>query len=176
MKEVFTACSYVASEEKRNETAENIICGEPRTKELTEDEKQALIKEEVEKRVGEERKTAYDEGMKAGKESVQQESENASMEDLVKSIRNLAECVSEGMLDVVNEVSSLVEKEADKHKTIEKEVVRELTEEEIKDMVLRYIHDNINQVGELITSAQNYKSKETKESEESELEQGLGVL
>ena len=43
-------------------------------------------------------------------------------------------------------------------------------------MVLRYIHDNINQVGELITSAQNYKSKETKESEESELEQGLGVL
>ena len=176
MKEVFTACSYVASEEKRNETAENIICGEPRTKELTEDEKQALIKEEVEKRVGEERKTAYDEGMKAGKESVQQESENSSMEDLVKSIRNLAECVSEGMLDVVNEVSSLVEKEADKHKTIEKEVVRELTEEEIKDMVLRYIHDNINQVGELITSAQNYKSKETKESEESELEQGLGVL
>ena len=114
--------------------------------------------------------------MKAGKESVQQESENSSMEDLVKSIRNLAECVSEGMLDVVNEVSSLVEKEADKHKTIEKEVVRELTEEEIKDMVLRYIHDNINQVGELITSAQNYKSKETKESEESELEQGLGVL
>lgn len=176
MKEVFTACSYVASEEKRNETAENIICGEPRTKELTEDEKQALIKEEVEKRVGEERKTAYDEGMKAGKESVQQESENSSKEDLVKSIRNLAECVSEGMLDVVNEVSSLVEKEADKHKTIEKEVVRELTEEEIKDMVLRYIHDNINQVGELITSAQNYKSKETKESEESELEQGLGVL
>ena len=176
MKEVFTACSYIASEEKRNETAENIICGEPRTKELTEDEKQALIKEEVEKRVGEERKTAYDEGMKAGKESVQQESENASMEDLVKSIRNLAECVSEGMLDVVNRAGSLVEKEADKHKTIEKEVVRELTEEEIKDMVLRYIHDNINQVGELITSAQNYKSKETKESEESELEQGLGVL
>lgn len=38
MKEVFTACSYIASEEKRNETAENIICGEPRTKELTEDE------------------------------------------------------------------------------------------------------------------------------------------
>ena len=176
MKEVFTACSYIASEEKRNETAENIICGEPRTKELTEDEKQSLIKEEVEKRVGEERKTAYDEGMKAGKESVQQESENASMEDLVKSIRNLAECVSEGMLDVVNRAGSLVEKEADKHKTIEKEVVRELTEEEIKDMVLRYIHDNINQVGELITSAQNYKSKETKESEESELEQGLGVL
>jgi len=38
MKEVFTACSYITSEEKRNETAENIICGEPRTKELTEDE------------------------------------------------------------------------------------------------------------------------------------------
>ena len=177
MKEVFTACSYIASEEKRDETVENIICGEPRVKGLTEEEKQSLIEEEVEKRVGEERKTAYDEGMKAGKESVQQEeSENASMEDLVESIRNLAECISEGMLDVVNKAGSVVEKEADKHKTIEKEVVREMTEEEKKNMVIRYIHDNINQVGELITSAQNYKSKETKESEESELEQGLGVL
>lgn len=171
MKEVFTACSYIASEEKRDETVENIICGEPRVKGLTEEEKQSLIEEEVEKRVGEERKTAYDEGMKAGKES-----ENASMEDLVESIRNLAECISEGMLDVVNKAGSVVEKEADKHKTIEKEVVREMTEEEKKNMVIRYIHDNINQVGELITSAQNYKSKETKESEESELEQGLGVL
>lgn len=177
MKEVFTACSYIASEEKRDETVENIICGEPRVKGLTEEEKQSLIEEEVEKRVGEERKTAYDEGMKAGKESVQQEeSENASMEDLVESIRNLAECMSEGMLDVVNKAGSVVEKEADKHKTIEKEVVREMTEEEKKNMVIRYIHDNINQVGELITSAQNYKSKETKESEERELEQGLGVL
>ena len=176
MKEVFTACSYIASEEKRDETVENIICGEPRVKELTEKEKQSLIEEEVEKRVEEERKTAYDEGMKAGIESVQKESENASMEDLVKSIRNLAECMSEGMLDVVNKAGSVVEKEADKHKTIEKEVVREMTEEEKKNMVIRYIHDNINQVGELITSAQNYKSKETKESEESELEQGLGVL
>lgn len=164
MKEVFTACSYIASEEKRNETAENIICGEPRTKELTEDEKQALIKEEVEKRVGEERKTAYDEGMKAGKESVQQESDSVSKEKLVGSLKNISEC----MLDVVNEFSSLVEKEADKHKTIEKEVVRELTEEEIKDMVLRYIHDNINQVGELITSAQNYKPEESKTPEEVE--------
>lgn len=82
MKEVFTACSYIASEEKRDETAENIICGEPRVKELTEEEKQALIKEEVEKRVGEERKTAYDEGMKAGKESVQQESDSVSKEKL----------------------------------------------------------------------------------------------
>lgn len=72
------------------------------------------------------------------------------------------------MLDVVNEFSSLVEKEADKHKTIEKEVVRELTEEEIKDMVIRYIHDNINQVGELITSAQNYKPEESKTPEEGE--------
>lgn len=169
MKEVFTACSYIASEEKRNETAENIICGEPRTKELTEDEKQALIKEEVEKRVGEERKTAYDEGMKAGKESVQQESDSVSKEKLVGSLKNISEC----MLDVVNEFSSLVEKEADKHKTIEKEVVREMTEEEKKNMVIRYIHDNINQVGELITSAQNYKSKESEESEGSELEQGF---
>ena len=173
MKEVFTACSYIASEEKRNETAENIICGEPRVKELTEDEKQALIKEEVEKRVGEERKTAYDEGMKAGIESVQKQSENVSMEDLVKSIRNLSECMSESMLDVVNKAGSLVEKEADKHKTIEKEVVREMTEEEMKDMVIRYIHDNINQVGELITSAQNYKSKEP---EKSESEHGFGDL
>lgn len=173
MKEVFTACSYITSEEKRDETVENIICGEPRVKGLTEEEKQALIKEEVEKRVGEERKTAYDEGMKAGKESVQQESENAPMEDLVESIRNLAECMSEGMLDVVNKAGSVVEKEADKHKTIEKEVVRELTEEEKKDMVIRYIHDNINQVGELITSAQNYKFKE---SEKTESEQGFGDL
>lgn len=165
MKEVFTACSYIASEEKRNETAENIICEEPRTKELTEEEKQALIKEEVEKRVGEERKTAYDEGMKAGKESVQEDSENVSMENLVESIRNLAECMSEGMLDVVNKTGSLVEKEADKHKTIEKEIVRELTEEEKKDMVIRYIHDNINQVGELITSAQNYKPEEVESFE-----------
>lgn len=170
MKEVFTACSYVTSEEKRNETAENIICGEPRTKELTEDEKQALIKEEVEKRVGAERKTAYDEGMKAGKESAQQESDSISKEKLVGSLKNISEC----MLDVVNEVSSLVEKEADKHKIIEKEVVRELTEEEIKDMVLRYIHDNINQVGELITSAQNYKPEESEKSEGTELEQGFG--
>ena len=173
MKEVFTACSYIASKEKRNETAENIICGEPRTKELTEEEKQVLIKEEVEKRVGEERKTAYDEGMKAGKESVQKDSENASMEDLVKSIRNLAECMSEGMLDVVNRAGSLVEKEADKHKTIEKEVVRELTEEEEKDMVIRYIHDHSSQAFELMTSAQNYKSKE---SEKKESEHGFGDL
>lgn len=173
MKEVFTACSYITSEEKRDETVENIICGEPRVKELTEEEKQALIKEEVEKRVEEERKTAYDEGVKAGIESVQEESENVSMEDLVESIRNLAECMSESMLDVVNKTGSLVEKEADKHKTIEKEIVREMTEEEKKDMVIRYIHDNINQVGELITSAQNYKSKEFEESEGSKLEQGF---
>lgn len=169
MKEVFTACSYIASEEKRNETAENIICGEPRTKELTEDEKQALIKEEVEKRVGEERKTAYDEGMKAGKESIQQESDSVSKEKLVGSLKNISEC----MLDVVNEFSSLVEKEADKHKTIEKEVVRELTEEEIKDMVLRYIHDHSDQAFELMTSAKNYKPKESEESEGTELEQGF---
>lgn len=169
MKEVFTACSYIASEEKRNETAENIICGEPRTKELTEDEKQALIKEEVEKRVGEERKTAYDEGMKAGKESVQQESDSVSKEKLVGSLKNISEC----MLNVVNEFSSLVEKEADKHKTIEKEVVRELTEEEIKDMVLRYIHDHSDQAFELMTSAKNYKPKESEKSEGTELEQGF---
>lgn len=173
MKEVFTACSYITSEEKRDETVENIICGEPRVKELTEEEKQALIKEEVEKRVGEERKTAYDEGMKAGKESVQQESENAPMEDLVESIRNLSERVSECMLDVVNKTGSVVEKEADKHKTIEKEVVREMTEEEKKNMVIRYIHDNINQVGELITSAQNYKPEESKKTES---EHGFGDL
>lgn len=169
MKEVFTACSYIASEEKHDETVENIICGEPRTKELTEEEKQALIKEEVEKRVGDERKTAYDEGMKAGIESVQQESDSVSKEKLVGSLKNISEC----MLDVVNELSSLVEKEADKHKTIEKEVVRELTEEEEKDMVIRYIHNNINQVGELITSAQNYKPEESEKSEGTELEQGF---
>lgn len=169
MKEVFTACSYIASEEKRDEIAENIICGEPKVKELTEEEKQALIKEEVEKRVGEERKTAYNEGMKAGKESVQQESDSVSKEKLVGSLKNISEC----MLDVVNEVSSLVEKEADKHKTIEKEVVRELTEEEIKDMVLRYIHDHSDQAFELMTSAKNYKPKESEESEETELEQGF---
>lgn len=173
MKEVFTACSYITSEEKRDETVENIICGEPRVKGLTEEEKQSLIEEEVEKRVEEERKTAYDEGVKAGIESVQKESENISMEDLVESIRNLAECMSECMLDVVNKAGSVVEKEADKHKTIEKEVVREMTEEEKKDMVIRYIHDNINQVGELITSAQNYKFKE---SEKTESEQGFGDL
>lgn len=165
MKEVFTACSYITSEEKRDETVENIICGEPRVKGLTEEEKQALIKEEVEKRVGEERKTAYDEGMKAGKESVQQESENAPMEDLVESIRNLAECMSEGMLDVVNKAGSVVEKEADKHKTIEKEVVREMTEEEKKDMVIRYIHDHSAQALELMTSAQNYKPEESEKTE-----------
>ena len=169
MKEVFTACSYITSVEKRNETAENIICGEPRTKELTEDEKQALIKEEVEKRVGAERKTAYDEGMKAGKESAQQESDSISKEKLVGSLKNISEC----MLDVVNEVSSLVEKEADKHKIIEKEVVRELTEEEIKDMVLRYIHDHSDQAFELMTSAKNYKPKESEKSEGTELEQGF---
>ena len=176
MKEVFTACSYIASEEKRDETVENIICGEPRVKELTEEEKQVLIKEEVEKRVGEEKKTAYDEGMKAGIESVQEESENVSMENLVKTIRNIAECnktFSECTHDLITEAGILVEKEADKHKTIEKEVVRELTEEEKKDMVIRYIHDNINQVGELITSAQNYKFKE---SEKTESEQGFGDL
>ena len=169
MKEVFTACSYITSEEKRNETAENIICGEPRTKELTEEEKQALIKEEVEKRVGEERKTAYDEGMKAGKESVQQESDSVSKEKLVGSLKNISEC----MLDVVNEFSSLVEKEADKHKTIEKEVVRELTEEEIKDMVLRYIHDHSDQAFELMTSAKNYKPKEPEKSEETESDESF---
>lgn len=173
MKEVFTACSYIASEEKRDETVENIICGEPRVKGLTEEEKQALIKEEVEKRVGEERKTAYDEGMKVGKESVQKESENVSMEDLVESIRNLAECMSEGMLDVVNKAGSVVEKEADKHKTIEKEVVREMTEEEKKNMVIRYIHDHSAQALELMTSAQNYKPEEF---EKTESEHGFGDL
>lgn len=174
MKEVFTACSYIASEEKRDETVENIICGEPRVKELTEKEKQSLIKEEVEKRVEEERKIAYDEGVKAGIESVQQESENVSMEDLVESIRNLAECMSEGMLDVVNKAGSVVEKEADKHKTIEKEVVREMTEEEKKDMVIRYIHDHSAQALELMTSAQNYKPEESEKTEETESEQGFG--
>lgn len=176
MKEVFTACSYIASEEKRDETVENIICGEPRVKELTEEEKQVLIKEEVEKRVGEEKKTAYDEGMKAGIESVEEESESISLENLVKTIRNIAECnktFSECTHDLITEAGILVEKEADKHKTIEKEVVRELTEEEKKNMVIRYIHDNINQVGELITSAQNYKFKE---SEKTESEQGFGDL
>lgn len=170
MKEVFTACSYIASEEKRDKTVENIICGEPRVKELTEEEKQALIKEEVEKRVGAERKTAYDEGMKAGKESAQQESDSISKEKLVGSLKNISEC----MLDVVNEVSSLVEKEADKHKIIEKEVVRELTEEEIKDMVLRYIHDHSDQAFELMTSAKNYKPQKSEKTEETESEQGFG--
>lgn len=165
MKEVFTACSYIASEEKRDEIAENIICGEPRVKELTEEEKQALIKEEVEKRVEEERKTAYNEGVKAGIESIQEESENVPMEDLVESIRNLSERMSECMLDVVNKASSVVEKEADKHKTIEKEVVRELTEEEMKDMVIRYIHDHSAQALELMTSAQNYKPEESEKTE-----------
>lgn len=169
MKEVFTACSYITSEKKRNETAENIICGEPRTKELTEEEKQVLIKEEVEKRVGEERKTAYDEGMKAGKESAQQESDSVLMEELAKHMKNFSVCI----LDVVNDISSVVEKEADKHKTIEKEVVRELTEEEMKDMVIRYIHEHSGQVMELMTSAQNYKPKEPEKSEETELEQGF---
>ena len=164
MKEVFTACSYIASEEKRDETAENIICGEPRVKELTEEEKQALIKEEVEKHVEEERKTAYDEGMKAGIESVQQESDSVSKEKLMGSFKNIAEC----MFDVVNELSSLVEKEADKHKIIEKEVVREMTEEEKKDMVIRYIHDHSAQALELMTSAQNYKPEESKTPEEVE--------
>lgn len=164
MKEVFTACSYIASEEKRDETAENIICGEPRVKELTEEEKQALIKEEVEKHVEEERKTAYDEGMKAGIESVQQESDSVSKEKLMGSFKNISEC----MLDVVNELSSLMEKEADKHKIIEKEVVREMTEEEKKDMVIRYIHDHSAQALELMTSAQNYKPEESKIPEEVE--------
>lgn len=164
MKEVFTACSYIASEEKRDETAENIICGEARVKELTEEEKQALIKEEVEKHVEEERKTAYDEGMKAGIESVQQESDSVSKEKLMGSFKNISEC----MLDVVNELSSLVEKEADKHKIIEKEVVREMTEEEKKDMVIRYIHDHSAQALELMTSAQNYKPEESKTPEEVE--------
>ena len=164
MKEVFTACSYIASEEKRDETAENIICGEPRVKELTEEEKQALIKEEVEKHVEEERKTAYDEGMKDGIESVQQESDSVSKEKLMGSFKNISEC----MLDVVNELSSLVEKEADKHKIIEKEVVREMTEEEKKDMVIRYIHDHSAQALELMTSAQNYKPEESKTPEEVE--------
>lgn len=164
MKEVFTACSYIASEEKRDETAENIICGELRVKELTEEEKQALIKEEVEKHVEEERKTAYDEGMKAGIESVQQESDSVSKEKLMGSFKNISEC----MLDVVNELSSLVEKEADKHKIIEKEVVREMTEEEKKDMVIRYIHDHSAQALELMTSAQNYKPEESKTPEEVE--------
>lgn len=176
MKEVFTACSYIASEEKRDETAENIICGEPRVKELTEEEKQALIKEAVEKRVEEERKTAYDEGVKAGIGSAQEESESVSLENLVKTIRNIAECnktFSECTHALITEVGILVEKEADKHKTIEKEVVREMNEEEIKDMVLRYIHDHSDQAFELMTSAKNYKSKESEESEGTELEQGF---
>lgn len=168
LKDVFTACSYIASEEKRDETAENLICGEPRIKEPTEEEKQALIKEEVEKRVENERKTAYDEGVKAGIESAQEESESVSMEDLVESIRKISECTH----DLITKAGSLVEKEADKHKTIEKEVVRELTEEEKKDMVIRYIHDHSAQALELMTSAQNYKPEESEEPEETEVEFG----
>ena len=61
-----------------------------------------------------------------------------------------------------------VEKEADKHKIIEKEVVREMTEEEKKDMVIRYIHDHSAQALELMTSAQNYKPEESKTPEEVE--------
>ena len=86
--------------------------------------------------------------MKAGIESVQEESESISLENLVKTIRNIAECnktFSECTHDLITEAGILIEKEADKHKTIEKEVVREMTEEEKKDMVIRYIHDNINQ-------------------------------
>lgn len=169
LKDVFTACSYIASEEKRDETAENIICGEPRTKELTEEEKQALIKEEVEKRVEDERKTAYDEGVKAGIESAQEESGSVSMEDLVESIRKISECTH----DLITKAGSLVEKEADKHKTIEKEVVRELTEEEKKDMVIRYIHDHSAQALELFASAQNYKPEESEKSGGTEVEQGF---
>lgn len=169
LKDVFTACSYIASEEKRDETAENLICGEPRTKEMTEEEKQALIKEEVEKRVENERKTAYDEGVKAGIESAQEESESVSMEDLVESIRKISECTH----DLITKAGSLVEKEADKHKTIEKEVVRELTEEEKKDMVIRYIHDHSAQALELMTSAQNYKPEESEKSGGTEVEQGF---
>lgn len=161
LKDVFTACSYIASEEKRDETAENIICGEPRVKELPEEEKQALIKEEVKKRVEEERKTAYDEGVKAGIESAQEESGSVSMEDLVESIRKISECTH----DLITKAGSLVEKEADKHKTIEKEVVRELTEEEKKDMVIRYIHDHSAQALELFASAQNYKPEESEKTE-----------
>ena len=52
-------------------------------------------------------------------------------------------------------------------------MVREMTEEEKKDMVIRYIYDNINQVGELITSAQNYKPEESKKTES---EHGFGDL
>lgn len=169
LKDVFTACSYIASEEKRDETAENLICGEPRTKELTEEEKQALIKEEVEKRVENERKTAYNEGVKAGIESAQEESESVSMEDLVESIRKISECTH----DLITKAGSLVEKEADKHKTIEKEVVRELTEEEKKDMVIRYIHDHSAQALELFASAQNYKPEESEKSGGTEVEQGF---
>ena len=170
LKDVFTACSYIASEEKRDETAENLICGEPRTKELTEEEKKALIKEEVEKRVENERKTAYDEGVKAGIESAQEESESVSMEDLVESIRKISECTH----DLITKAGILVEKEADKHKTIEKEVVRELTEEEKKDMVIRYIHDHSSQALELMTSAQNYKPEESQRAEQTELEDTHG--
>lgn len=161
LKDVFTACSYIASEEKRDEKAENIICGEPRVKELTEEEKQVLIKEEVKKRVEEERKIAYDEGVKAGIESAQEESGSVSMEDLVESIRKISECTH----DLITKAGSLVEKEADKHKTIEKEVVRELTEEEKKDMVIRYIHDHSAQALELFASAQNYKPEESEKTE-----------
>lgn len=168
LKDVFTACSYIASEEKRDETAENFICGAPRTKELTEEEKQALIKEEVEKRVEDERKTAYDEGVKSGIESALEESGSVSMEDLVESIRKISECTH----DLITKAGSLVEKEADKHKTIEKEVVRELTEEEKKDMVIRYIHDHSAQALELFASAQNYKPEESEKSEGTEVEQG----
>ena len=98
------------------------------------------------------------------------------MENLVKTIRNIAECnktFSECTHDLITEVGILVEKEADKHKTIEKEVVREMNEEEIKDMVLRYIHDHSDQAFELMTSAKNYKPKESEESEGTELEQGF---
>lgn len=100
----------------------------------------------------------------AGIESVQQESDSVSKEKLMGSLKNISEC----MLDVVNEFSSLVEKEADKHKIIEKEVVREMTEEEKKDMVIRYIHDHSAQALELMTSAQNYKPEESKTPEEVE--------
>lgn len=56
----------------------------------------------------------------------------------------------------------------DKILSLEEQEECPLKKSEIKDMVIRYIHDHSTQALELMTSAQNYKPEESKTPEEVE--------
>lgn len=161
-RDVFTACSYImADEAKKNKEAEEMICGKPKVKEYTEEEKQAMIKDEVEKNLEEAKNTAYEEGFKEGKETAENENDNPA-EDLVETLKGLAEFTN----GLVEKADKLVEKEKQTRKPKVEYRPKELTEEEIKKITIKYLHAHLTDFGNLFNEAQNYTEEESTEAEE----------